>query len=72
MLVEAVLGARLGANCDEAVRFGLTSRTDVRASTGVAADTAAMVLGRRVSVWAFGVILDSCPDQTHADSVVLE
>ena len=72
MLVEAVPGAGPGPMCDQAVQFFITGRTFVRAPLGTPSDTSQLMVGRRVAVWAFGIRLDSCPAQTHADTVQLE
>jgi hypothetical protein len=72
MLVEAVPGAGPGANCDQAALFAITGDTFVRTTTGIRADTSLLVLGQRVSVWTYGVLLSSCPMQAHADTVQLE
>jgi len=68
MLVEEEPGSM---QCERNAWFGLDARTRVL-DGATHADTSALTLGRRVSVWAEGVVLESCPPITYAAEVRLE
>ncbi|MEO6197757.1 MAG: hypothetical protein ABIP58_06570 [Dehalococcoidia bacterium] len=57
--------------CAAQARFFIGGDTEVY-SGNVRADTGQLRIGRRVTVWATGVVLQSCPPQTGATRVLLE
>ena len=64
-----------GASCARQAHLSIGSETEVfREVAGelVPADTGQLVLGRRVTVWIDGVVLQSCPPQAGATRVLLE
>lgn len=58
--------------CARKAFFGIGGTTRVEWRTGAPADTGALTVGRRVSVWISGWILQSCPPQAGATTVVIE
>ncbi|MGH7673920.1 MAG: hypothetical protein ACREMV_01500 [Gemmatimonadales bacterium] len=71
MLVQEQSGT---ISCEPGARgawFGIDARTRV-VQAGAQVDTASLTLGRRVSVWAEDVVLESCPPITYAAEVKLE
>ena len=56
--------------CAAQARLGIGGRTEVLRD-GLPVDTGQLIVGRRVSVWITGVVLQSCPPQAGAARVVL-
>jgi hypothetical protein len=64
-----------GGSCAEQAYLSIGGQTEVfRQVEGelVRADTGQLVLGRRITVWIDGVVLQSCPPQASASRVLLE
>jgi len=57
--------------CAAKARFAISNHTEVLYH-GHPADTGQLRVGRRVSVWITGYILDACPPQATAARVTLE
>jgi hypothetical protein len=61
-----------GPSCDSQAYFSLGSVRRLWYADGRAADTAALTVGAQVTVWATGVVLESCPPQAGADEVQID
>jgi hypothetical protein len=64
-----------GGDCSTKASLWIDRHTVVFRPVGrylVGADTGQLVIGRRVSAWISGVVLESCPPQAGATKVVLE
>jgi hypothetical protein len=57
--------------CAAQARFSINGGTQVLRGR-VRADTGQLRVGRRVTVWSTGVVLESCPPQAYAARVLLE
>ena len=61
-----------GPSCDSQAHFSLTAVRRVWYADGRPADTSALAVGAQVTVWATGVVLESCPPQVAADQVQID
>jgi len=61
-----------GPSCDSQAYFSLRSVRGLWYAGGRAADTSALAVGAQVTVWATGVVLESCPPQVAADEIQID